>query len=525
MPLRQNVGSLVTLAARRAPDRIGILWKDKTWTYRQINFRVNSLANGLKKIGIRKGDRIAILGYNSNQVVECSLAIYKMGAVTVPINVRLLPQEAAYQVQDSGASAIIFESSVQPHIAEAAKTSPGLKHQICWGESLPGQRSYEQFLKEFSTEDDQDTEVDRDDLAWLFYTSGTTGRPKGAMLTHGVLMEMLLGELADLCPADSNSVCLHVGLLSHGSFALFLPILAKAGLNIIFPQTNFEVELFCQLVQKHKISIMFMVPTMIKMLIDFPNLSRYDLSSLQYIVYGAAPMYVEDMKKALSKLGPVFVQLFGQGETPMTGTYLPREDHILNGTPEQMKRLGSAGFPRTGIEIKVVDEDDRTLPAGEMGEICVRGDTMMKGYWNRPEETAQTLKGGWVHTGDIGYMDRDGYLYIMDRLKDMYISGGYNVYPREIEEVIMEHPLVSEVCVFGVPDEKWGEAGKAVVVLRSNAKATENEVLDFCKSRLAGYKRPKSVDFVVGLPKSAYGKILKREIREEYWKGQERRVR
>jgi acyl-CoA synthetase (AMP-forming)/AMP-acid ligase II len=235
-------------------------------------------------------------------------------------------------------------------------------------------------------------------------------------------------------------------------------------------------------------------------------------------------MLVEDMKEAMAKLGPCLVQLFGQGESPMTITYLPHRDHVPDGSPKQMKRLASAGFPRTDVEVKIFDAGDNELPSGEMGEIVTRSDLMMKGYWRNPEATAETIKNGWLHTGDIGYMDDSGYLFIMDRSKDMIISGGENIYPREIEEVLIQHPAVREVAVIGVPDPKWGEGIKAVVSLVEGKSVTEDELILFCKDHIASYKKPKSVDFVNELPKSNYGKVLKRELRATYWKGKERRV-
>jgi len=525
MALRQNIGSLLTIAAKRVPNRVALIWRDQEWTYNQLNFRANSLANGLKQIGAKKGDIITIMGNNCNQFVETSLAAYKIGAIAVPFDPRLVPEEVAYLVQDSGAKFLFFEDFAQAHAEESLKISSKLEHCICWGEKvLPGKIAYEGLLKKYQTEECQDVEVDENDVAWVGYTSGTTGRPKGAMLTHGVLKELILGELTDVCPANDDTVCLHVGSLSHGAWSVFLPMLAKACLNVIYPEKSLDIELFCQCIEKYRVTTMFVVPTMIKLLIDSPYVDQYDLSSLQYVVYGGSPMYVEDMKKALAKLGPVFVQIFGQFETPNTGTFLPRQEHILNGTPEQMKRLGSAGFPRTGIEIKIVDKNDKTLSTGETGEICVRGDTMMKGYLNRPKETKQTLRGGWVHTGDIGYLDQDEYLYIMDRSKDMYISGGLNIYPRETEEILLQHPEVREGCVLGVPDEKWGETGMAVIVLKPGSRVVESDIIEFLKPRMAGYKRPRLVEFVDELPKSGYGKILKRELRERYWKGKGKMV-
>jgi acyl-CoA synthetase (AMP-forming)/AMP-acid ligase II len=269
---------------------------------------------------------------------------------------------------------------------------------------------------------------------------------------------------------------------------------------------------------------MFAAPTMVKLMVENPAADRYDHGSLKTVVYGGAPMLVEDLKEAIRKLGPCLVQLFGQAESPMTITYLPHRDHVLEGNPEQMNRLASAGIQRTDVEVKIFDQDDLERPPGEMGEIVTRSDLVMKGYWRNPEATAETIRHGWLHTGDVGFMDESGYLFIMDRSKDMIISGGENIYPREIEEVIIQHPSIREVAVVGVPDPKWGEAVKAVVALLPGKPLTEEELIAFCKDNIASYKKPKSVDFVDELPKNNYGKILKRELRAKYWEEKERKV-
>jgi len=263
---------------------------------------------------------------------------------------------------------------------------------------------------------------------------------------------------------------------------------------------------------------------MIKMMVESPAVDKYDHTSMKALNYGGAPMLVEDLKRAMAKLGPCLVQLYGQAESPMTITYLPHRDHVLDGLPEQMKRLASAGFPRTDVEVRIFDPNDRDLPPGTMGEIVTRSDLVMKGYWRNPAATAETLRGGWLHTGDMGYMDEQGYLFIMDRSKDMIISGGENIYPREIEEVIIQHPAVREVAVIGVPDPKWGEAIKAVVSIVQGQSVTAEELVAFCRDHVAGYKKPRSVDFVDDLPKNNYGKILKRELRAQYWGDRERKV-
>ena len=525
MPTRINIGSLFAKSAKHYPDHLAIAQGDRELTYREANQRIDSFANALKKLGVRKGDRLAIFSGNCPEYILVMFACFKAGIVIVPMNFRFVAGEVAYHLNDPRCVGIVFSDENQDVVNSIREQVPTVKHFICLGKPVGGNHGFEELVSQSATSEDQTVDVEKDDLAWLFYTSGTTGRPKGAMLSHGNLMTVIWAYLADAVPTEPKDAALHVGALSHGAGMHALPIVAKGAPNIILDSKSFDPKIIAETIQKRKATNMFMVPTMIKMFVESPDIDQYDISSLQYIAYGGSAMYVEDLRFALKKCGQIFIQMFGQGESPMTGTILYRYEHVIDGTPEQVKRLGSAGTPRTGIEIKILDDDENELPAGQMGQICIRGETMMQGYWERPEENEKTLKGGWLHTGDVGYLDEQGYLFVMDRTKDMYISGGSNVYPREIEEIMLEHPAVSEVSVVGVPDEKWGESGKAVVVLQKGMKATEQELLEFCQGKMAGYKRPKSVDFVDALPKSPYGKILKREIREWYWKDETRRVR
>ncbi|MFH0845447.1 MAG: AMP-binding protein, partial [Pseudomonadota bacterium] len=368
-------------------------------------------------------------------------------------------------------------------------------------------------------------DVRPDDLAWIFYTSGTTGMPKGAMLTHRNLLAMTMNFYADVCPGfGPDDVKLHAAPLSHATGLYALPSIGKAAANIVLESRSFDPELVFKTIQDYGVTNMFAAPTMVKILVDSPFREKFDRSSLRVLYYGGAPMLVEDMKEAMEKLGSCLIQLYGQGESPNTITHLPPRDHVPAGTPAQMKRLASAGFPRTDVEVRILDPEDKELPAGEMGEIVTRSDVVMRGYWRNPKATADTLRNGWLHTGDVGYMDEAGYVFIMDRSKDMIISGGENIYPREIEEVIIQHPAVREVAVIGVPDPKWGEAIRAIVSLVPGSSVSEEELITFCKDNIASYKKPKSVDFIDALPKNNYGKILKRELRAQYWEGKERKV-
>ncbi len=519
-----NISKLLTKSARNFPENLAIAHGPKKLNYAQFNSRTNRLANCLSKMGIRQGDNVAVLQYNYPEMLESLFACFKLGCGAVPINFRLHPKESAFIIDHSESKAVILSSEFNEAIMDIRDSISNARHLITLSGAEGELLDYETVL---SGESDRftDADVDPGDLAWLFYTSGTTGLPKGAMLTHRNLLAMTMNFYADVCPGfGPHDVALHAAPLSHGSGLYALPNIGKARPNIILASKSFDPELIFKTIQEYRVTNMFAAPAMIKLMVESPAADQYDHRSLKCINYGGAPMLVEDMKAAIAKLGPCLVQIFGQAESPMTLTYLSQHDHVLEGAKEQMRRLASAGIPRTDVEIKIVDAEDMELPPGEMGEIVSRSDLVMKGYWKNPEATAETLRGGWLHTGDIGYLDEEGYLFIMDRSKDMIISGGENVYPREIEEVLIKHPAVREVAVIGIPDQKWGEAIKAVVSLVPGQTAMEEELIGFCKDNIASYKKPKSVDFVDSLPKNNYGKILKRELRAKYWEGKERKV-
>jgi len=519
-----NISMLLTKSARTFPSNLAIVYGKKKYTYAQFNSRVNCLANALNKLDIHQGDNVAILQYNYPETLESIFACFKVGCGAVPINFRLHPNEFSFIIDNSEAKAIILSPEFNDSVLNVRDRMPNVNHLITLNSAKGVLLNYEKLI---SDESDQYADVDvlPDDLAWLFYTSGTTGNPKGAMLTHRNLLAMVMNFYADICPEFGlNDAILHAAPISHGSGLYALPNFGKAAVNIILESKSFDPLLVFKKIQDYRITNMFIAPTMVKLLVDNSRIDHYDLSSLKAMIYGGAPMLVENLKEAVVKLGPCLVQLYGQGESPMTITYLPHRDHVLEGTPLQMKRLASAGYARTDCEVKIFDLDDKELPPNQMGEIVTRSDLVMKGYWKNPNATEKTLKNGWLHTGDIGYIDDQGYLFILDRSKDMIITGGENVYPREVEEVLIKHPAIREVAVIGIPDEKWGEAIKAVVSLVEGESVTEEEIIAYCKNHIGSYKKPKSIVFVDELPKNNYGKILKRELRAKYWEGKERKV-
>ncbi len=519
-----NIGHLLTKSARAYPHKLAVAYGSAKWNYTQFNSRANRLVNTLYRLGIRQGDNIALLQYNNPEMLVSMFACFKAGCGAVPINFRLHPNEFSFIIDHSDAKAVILSPEFNKALMDCRERLPKVRHFITLAGAGSGMLDFEKLL---SQESDQllDADVHPDDLAWLFYTSGTTGMPKGAMLTHRNLLAMTMNFYADICPGfGPDEVVLHAAPLSHGSGLYALPNIGKAASNVILEAKSFDPELVFKTIEHYRVTNMFAAPTMINVLINSPTVDKYDHGSLKALNYGGAPMLVEDLKAAIAKLGPCLVQLFGQAESPMTITYLPHKDHIVEGTPEQISRLASAGFARTDVEVRILDTHQKTLPANEMGEIVTRSDLVMKGYWRNPAATAETIVNGWLHTGDMGYMDDNGYLFIMDRSKDMIISGGENIYPREIEEVLIKHSAVREVAVIGIPDPRWGEAIKAIVAQVPQKSVSEKELIDFCKDSIASYKKPKSIDFVDELPKNNYGKILKRELRAKYWEDKERKV-
>jgi acyl-CoA synthetase (AMP-forming)/AMP-acid ligase II len=352
-------------------------------------------------------------------------------------------------------------------------------------------------------------------VAWLFYTSGTTGKPKGAIVTHANLRFMSEHYPREVYMLHDDDIVMHAGPLTHGSGLWSLPITAGAGTHLIPTSTSFDPEHIFQLIEsRHVTMIAFIAPTMITMLLNSPAIDRYDMSSLRFIGYGGSPMYVEDLKRAVNRWGPILCQIYGQGESPMTISMLTPEDHRLVDDPAAEKRLASAGRVRDGITVAILDDNDREVGDEQIGEIAIRGDVVMKGYWNKAEATAEAFKHDWYHTGDLGKRDADGYIYLLDRKKELIISGGANIYPREVEEVLLLHPGVLEVAVIGIPDRLWGESVMAVVHARAGAHPTEDELIELCRAHLAGYKKPRFFRFVPDLPKNGYGKILKRELKD-----------
>jgi long-chain acyl-CoA synthetase len=467
-------------------------------TYGELGRRVARIAGALRDgLGLRPGDRVAIFARNSPAYLEALYAIWHAGLAAVPVNAKLHGAELAYVLEHSGARLCFVSADVEGVAAAHAPAS--LEHLIL----LDG----DAFERLAGADPVPPATRAPDDLAWLFYTSGTTGRPKGAMLSHRNLAAASVAYALEVDPIAPGDTVLHAAPMSHGSGLYIMAHVLRGAVNVVPESGAFDPDEIAKTFGHWRRMSMFAAPTMVKRLVGAaPDV---DAEAIRTIIYGGAPMYVEDAIAALDRFGPRFAQIYGQGESPMTITTLPKAEIADRGHPQWRDRLGSAGRAYAGIETHAVDADDRPLPPGETGEVVARGDAVMLGYWRDDEATARTLRGGWLHTGDLGAFDAAGYLTLKDRSKDVIISGGTNIYPREVEEVLLTHPAVREVSVIGRPDADWGEVVVAYVV----GAAPVPELDALCLSRIARFKRPKDYVFVESLPKNNYGKVLKTALR------------
>jgi long-chain acyl-CoA synthetase len=464
--------------------------------------RTAAAAAGLRDdFGLSPGDRVAIVMRNRPEYLEALFATWHAGLVAVPVNARLHRDEIAYILEDSGTAVVVAD----PDHGDDVEALVGTKAVIA-----PGER-WERIT---ASSPAPLADRRRDDPAWLFYTSGTTGRPKGATLTNRNLLLMTLSYYADIDPVRPADSILQAAPLSHGAGLYGLPHIARGAVSVV--PHGADGDEIAALLRRWPGMSFFAAPTMVKRLAADPAMAAADLSHLKTIIYGGAPTYLADLEDALARFGPRLAQIYGQGETPMTITALSKADHADRDHPRWRDRLQSVGLARTDVEVRVVDGDDRELPAGEIGEVVVRGDVVMAGYWKAPDATAEALRGGWLHTGDLGSFDADGYLTLRDRSKDLIISGGMNIYPREVEEALLNHAGVRSVAVVGRPDPEWGETVVAFVVpADGDAPPPVGELDRTCLDRIARFKRPRDYRFVDALPTNNYGKVVKRELHDQ----------
>lgn len=515
-----NLGELLAQVARRLPHLPGFIRGEQQVSWSDLLRRVDSVAAALRTRGLNKGDRLLVHARNNLQLFESAWVAFRLGAVWVPTNVRITAPEAAYLGSSSGAVAMLYDEGFGHYVDAVREASPALQMVISIGTARSGELAYDALLDEGAPLQAafRPAEVSYHDPLWFFYTSGTTGHPKAGVLTHGQMAFVVNNHLADLMPGLSpQSRSLVLAPLSHGAGIHALVNVARGAACVLPTSERLDCDEAWRLVQEHRVDNLFTVPTIVKMLTENPAVDRYDHSSLRYVIYAGAPMYRADQCHALRTLGKVLVQYYGLGEVTGNITVLPADCHEEHDGPHA--KVGSCGYPRTGMQVAILDEHGSELPPGSDGEICVRGPAVFAGYYDNPEANAACFRHGWFHTGDLGHVDEQGYLFITGRASDMYISGGSNVYPREIEEALLTHPAVNEVAVLGMPDEKWGESGCAVIV--TTFEVSDEQLLAHLEPRLARYKWPKRFVRWHDMPKSGYGKIVKKHIRALLEAGQE----
>ncbi|MCH8850627.1 MAG: long-chain-fatty-acid--CoA ligase [Chloroflexi bacterium] len=508
--------------AREHADEEFAVLGDRRMLYREALEEVNRLANAFVSAGLQLGDRIAVLSKNSIEYAIVYYAASKAGVVPVPLNFRLAPPEWAFIVNDAGAKMLIAADELVSAIDGIRGELKSVDRFVAIDAVGPeGWEDYRQWVGGQPTTP-PDRAVTEDDDVYQMYTSGTTGHPKGAVITHRALTAQV-GQVTMLIHGAPGARTLIVVPMYHAAGAISTFVSVYWG-GCLYIQADFNPPEVVRALDEERVLTATLVPAMIQgLLVHVPDAAKRQYSDLQQITYGASPIAEETLRRAMDTFKCDFAQAYGMTETTAVLTYLFPSDHRL-AVKERAELLLSAGRPVVGTDLRIVDEDDTPVPNGTIGEIIARGPQLMRGYWNQADESAEALKGGWMHTGDAGTMDDDGYIYIQDRVKDMIVSGGENVYPRVVEDVLFQHPAVADAAVIGVPDEQWGETVKAIIVLREGQTATAEELIDFCRGKLAGFERPRSAEFVDELPRNPSGKVIKRQLREPYWVGQKRRV-
>lgn len=500
-----NLANLLAATARRLPDAPGLVQGARHWTWAELDARIGAMAVALRdRCGLRRGDRLLAHAPNCPQMFEIAWACWQLGAVWVPSNVRGTPADLAEMARVSGARGLICHAGFAEHSGIA---SPSLDFRLTIG----GADDLDRLIADHLGQTLPLAQVDRDHPAWLFFTSGSTGRPKAAVLTHGQLGFVITNMLADLMPGLSErDASLVIAPLSHGAGLHAFVQVARGAVSVLTEASGLDPAEAWALIERHRISNIFTVPTILNRLVDHPDAERRDHSALRHVIYAGAPMYLADQQRALARLGPVLVQYYGLGEVTGCISVLRPEDH---GLPEHK---GSCGIVRSGMQIEVQDPSGAPVATGETGEICVVGGAVFAGYLDNPEANAKAFRNGWFRTGDLGHLDQRGYLYLTGRESDMYISGGSNIYPREIEEALLQQPGIAEACVFGLPDPEWGESGVAVLVATPGTVPDLGKVGRDLAARIARYKLPKIILVWEALPRSGYGKVTKKDVRAEY---------
>ena len=513
-----NVSEFLGISAAIVPDRTALVFEGKRTSFDELQSRVTRLANALVSLGLGSGDRIAIVQVNTDSVVETCFAAARADGVFVPLNFRARAEEISFMIRDSGPKVLIAGSRYVDLIDSISDDLGSVEHFVTLDEPRDGWLSYSDLIDDADDEDLWPATAE-DDLAVLLFTSGTTSYPKGVMLTHNSFASYILSHVTPADPEVAERNILTVPLYHIAGMQAMIS--AIYGGRTLIIQRQFEAGQWMELVENERVDRAMMVPTMLKMLMDSEEFSQRDLSSLSVITYGAAPMPVEVIKRAIVEFpGVQFINAFGQTETAATITMLPPDDHVLDGSPQEverkLKRLASIGKPLEDVEVRIVNEHAEDVVVGETGEIVARGQRLMKGYWHQQSSTEETIKDGWLYTGDLGYWDEDGYIFLAGRARDFIKRGGEMISPEEVEQVLHSHPDIEEAAIIGVEDIDWGERVRAVVVAKSGHSVDEADVIEYCRQRLASFKKPESVVVVDELPRNPMGKVLKRMLRDEF---------
>ncbi|MFC1474570.1 class I adenylate-forming enzyme family protein [bacterium] len=500
-----TIGGILEEQAKKNPDKVFMYFDDITKTYAEMDEIANRMGNALKELGVEHGDNVCLLLTNVPQFIYTFFGLAKIGAVTCPINPALRPDELQYIIDNCDAKVLVVEEMLIPHVRQIRDKLPKLNKVVLVGENPEGDELNFNGILESAPPSPPGAEVKDSDLAAIIYTSGTTGKPKGAMLSHGnyIWDAKVMGEQATM-NEDDRFMCILPLFHVNGQVVTVLgPLVVGASMVLV---QRFSASNFFTTVDKYKPTAFSAVPTIYAMLLNTPGTEEFDLSSLRFCICGAAPMPVEVFNKFEEKFKAIILEGYGLSEGTCASSVNP-----LDGT----RKVGSIGIPFTGQEMRIAGADGNELPVGERGEIAIKGPNVMQGYYNNPKATADALKDGWLYTGDMGYVDEDGYFFISGRLKEMIIRGGENIYPKEIEEFLYQHDAVAEAAVVGIPDEFYGEEVKAFIVLKEDKSVGEEEMLEFCKQKMAKYKSPKSIQFIKEMPKTPTGKIQKKKLVED----------